>query len=84
VRETKLLLVIVVGLAVMLGGCASYYQVSDVTTGKVYYTNDLHYKKGGALGFKDAKTNSEVILQSTEVKKIKKDQFNVGVYSEKK
>ena len=82
-EKTKLLLVIVVGLAVMLGGCASYYQVSDVTTGKVYYTKDLHYKKGGAIGFKDAKTNSEITLQSTEVKKINKEQFNVGVYSEK-
>jgi hypothetical protein len=83
VEKTKLLLVIVVGLAVMLGGCASYYQVSDVATGKVYYTKDIEHKKGGALGFEDAKTKSEVTLQSTEVKKINKEQFNVGVYSEK-
>ena len=82
-EKTKLLLVIVVGLAVMLGGCASYYQVSDVATGKVYYTKDLHQKKGGAIGFGDAKTKSEITLQSTEVKKINKEQFNVGVYSQK-
>ena len=82
-ERTKLLQVIVVGLAVMLGGCASYYQVSDVTTGKVYYTQDIEHKKGGAIGFEDAKTKSEITLQSTEVKKINKEQFNVGVYSEK-
>ena len=82
-EKTKLLVVIVVGLAVMLGGCASYYQVSDVTTGKVYYTKDLHQKKGGAIGFEDAKTKSEITLQSSEVKKINKEKFNVGVYSEK-
>ena len=82
-EKTKLLLVIVVGLAVMLGGCASYYQVSDVTTGKVYYTDDVHYKKGGAIGFEDAKTKSDITLQSSEVKKINKEKFNVGVYSEK-
>ena len=82
-EKTKLLLVIVVGLVVMLGGCASYYQVSDVTTGKVYYTNDIDHLKGGALEFKDAKTKSEITLQSTEVKKINKEQFNVGVYSQK-
>jgi uncharacterized protein YceK len=82
-EKTKLLVVIVVGLAVMLGGCASYYQVSDVTTGKVYYTKDIDGKKGGAIGFEDAKTKSRITLQSTEVKKINKEKFNVGVYSEK-
>jgi hypothetical protein len=82
-EKTRLLIVIVVGLAMMLGGCASYYQVSDVTTGKVYYTKDIDHKKGGAVEFEDAKTRSEITLQSSEVKKINKEKFNVGVYSEK-
>ena len=82
-EKTRLLIVVVVGLAVMLGGCARYYQVSDVATGKVYYTNDVDYKKGGAVGFEDEKTKSRITLQSTEVKKINKEKFNVGVYSEK-
>jgi hypothetical protein len=68
---------------VLITGCSSYYKVSDVSTGKVYYTTDIDHRNGGAVEFKDAKTKSNITLQSSEVQKIDKDQFTVGVYSEK-
>jgi hypothetical protein len=68
---------------VLIAGCSSYYKVSDVSTGKVYYTTDIGHRNGGAVEFKDAKTKSNITLQSSEVQKIDKDQFTVGVYSEK-
>jgi hypothetical protein len=70
-------------LALFIAGCTSYYKVSDVATGKVYYTKELAEKKGGAVAFKDAKTNATITLQSSEVQKIDEKQFDVGVYSEK-
>jgi hypothetical protein len=68
---------------VLITGCTSYYKVSDVATGKVYYTTGVDHKNGGAIAFKDAKTKSNITLQSSEVQQIDKDQFTVGVYSEK-
>jgi hypothetical protein len=76
-------LVVLFLLVVIIGGCTSYYKVSDVATGKVYYTNEIAEKKGGAVAFKDAKTNATVTLQSSEVQKLDEKQFNVGMYSEK-
>jgi len=70
-------------ILVLVTGCTSYYKVSDVSTGKVYYTTGIERKNGGAVGFKDAKTKSNITLQSSEVQQIDKDQFSVGVYSEK-
>lgn len=64
--------------AVLFAGCR-YYQVTEAGTGKIYYTKDVDYKKGGAVGFKDAKTDAKVVLQSSEVQKINKKQFKAAV-----
>lgn len=68
-------LLVVGGL--LLTGC-SYYQVSDPTTGRTYYTSDIDRKMGGALAFKDARTGEKVTLQNHEVARIDRDQYDAG------
>ena len=68
-------------LTVVLAGCfgGGYYAVRDPGSGTQYYTTDVD-KTGntGAVKFKDAKSGSEVTLQSSEVKEISKDEFTKG------
>lgn len=60
-------------------GCASYYQVKDPDSGSLYYTTDIDTERGGAIKFKDAKTDSQVTLQSSEVKEITSDEYKKAV-----
>ena len=39
-----------VGL-VLMSGCASYYKVSDPSTGRTYYTQSIKEADGGAVKF---------------------------------
>jgi len=84
-RETLMLsrtrLLVAMVLTMPLAGCfGSYYMVRDPASGTQYYTTDVD-KAGmsGAIKFKDAKSGSEVTLQSSEVKEISKDDYKKGV-----
>jgi len=68
-------------LAGIIGCGGSYYQVKDPSTGNVYYTNDIE-QKDAAVKFKDAKTDAEVTLQNSEIKKISSKEFKMGVKGE--
>jgi hypothetical protein len=69
------------GLAclVLLAGCASYYKVTDPATGKEYFTEEYDRARGGHIVFQDARTGSEVTLQSSEVQEISKDTYKANV-----
>ena len=68
-----------VGLALLcVGGCTSYYKVTDPTTGRVYYTQELQRKNSGAATLKDGRTGSSVNLQNSEIEKISKEQYDTG------
>jgi len=68
-----------VGLALLwVGGCTTYYKVTDPTTGRVYYTTELEHKNSGAATLKDARTGNKVNLQNSEVEKVSKEQFESG------
>ena len=73
--------IIVSLLLLVVVGCTSYYKVTDPTTAKTYYTNSVKYKGSGAVEIKDARTGAKVILPTSEVQKIEKDEFNRGIYS---
>ena len=64
---------------VLLAGCASYYRVTDPTSGREYYTHDFERSRDGSLKFKDGKTKSEVTLQNSEVSEIKKADYEKGI-----
>ena len=68
-----------VGLALLcVGGCTTYYKVTDPTTGRAYYTTELQHKNSGAATLKDARTGNKVNLQNSEVQTISKEEFESG------
>ncbi len=68
----------VVVFSVLLAGCASYYKVSDPSTGKTYYTEEVK-RNGSAVEFKDAQTGGVMTLQNSEVQEIDKQQYEQAV-----
>ena len=76
--EKVLRLIVCVLFLAMVAGCASYYRVTDPASKSIYYTEDIDQMKHGAVKFKDAKTGSEVTLQSSEVKEIDSKEFEEG------
>jgi hypothetical protein len=69
---------LVVGVALMLAGCASYYMVKDPGSGAEYYTTKVK-KSHNVVVFTDAKTSAQVTLQSSQVLEITKDQYEAAV-----
>ena len=53
-----------------------FSSVTDPSTGKVYYTQDVNNRGNGALSFKDAGTGDQVTLQNSQVAKVSKDEFD--------
>ncbi|HOD36399.1 MAG TPA: hypothetical protein PLR20_10065 [Syntrophales bacterium] len=68
----------------LLVGCGSYYKVTDPASKNVYYTTDIEETKGGAIKFKDAKSGSDVTLQSSEIKEIGSEEFEKATVPAKK
>jgi uncharacterized protein YceK len=67
--------VAVLAVAVLVGGCASYYKVTDPASGRVYYTQEVERKGGTTVMFKDGKTGAQVTLPSSEVMEVKSDEY---------
>jgi len=79
-KTTTIAFGILCGVAGLLGGCGGdYYRVNDPAGDKLYYTTDIDRTKTGAITFKDKKSGSTVSLQSSEVKKISKQEFEAGI-----
>ncbi len=72
---------ILIVLLMFIAGCTSYHKVTDLNTGKVYYTTDIKYKDSGSVDLKDGRTGSRVVLPSSEVQEIGKDEYTRGIYS---
>jgi hypothetical protein len=68
-------------LPLLLGGCTSYYKVTDPTTGKAYYTTELTQKGNGSATLKDGRTGNTVNIQNSEISKISKDEYAAGRYT---
>lgn len=70
--------VIILSVLVLgLGGCGSYYKISDPGSGKTYYTDEIK-RKGASVQFKDANTGGDVTLQNSEVIEISKEEFRAN------
>jgi len=74
-------LLLCVLLTALITGCGGYYKVTDPTSKNSYYTEDYDMLKTGAIKFKDARSGSDIILQSSEVKEISKDEYKAAVPS---
>jgi len=71
ILATLLAIFFLVGIA----GCGGYYMVKDPSTGNIYYTDSIDKEKSGAIKFKDAKTDTSVTIQNSEVKKMSKKEY---------
>jgi hypothetical protein len=63
---------------VLLAGC-SYYEITDPSTGRMYYTTNWDDKRHNATGvydFTDKKTGARVVLQQSEARPISKSEYD--------
>jgi hypothetical protein len=69
----------IIATLALIAGCASYYKVTDPTSGRTFYTEKVERGKGETtIMFKDAKTGAEVTLPSSEVLEISSDQYKAA------
>jgi hypothetical protein len=62
---------------VSLSACGTYYRVTDPASGREYYTSDVD-RDDNTVTFEDARTGRDVTLQSSEVGKISKDDYEAA------
>ena len=62
-------------------GCSSpsFYRVTDLQTGKEYYTQKVDHLASGAVVVNDMLTDSVITLQSSQVKKISSAEYKAGL-----
>jgi uncharacterized protein YceK len=77
--KNRSVVVSLVVLSLVLGGCGSYYIVKDPSSGRAYYATEVDKSKSGTVSFKDEKTGSSVTLQNSEVREVGKDEYNAGL-----
>jgi hypothetical protein len=70
-RVTGLMLL---ALVLVTAGCTTYYRVTDPSSGKVFYTDEIT-RGSQNIRFTDAKSGSDVTLTTSEVKEISSDEF---------
>jgi hypothetical protein len=63
---------------VFLGGCTTYYRVTDPVSGKSYYSTSVDQNKSGVTKLVDARTGSKVTIQNSEISEISKDEYNAA------
>lgn len=66
------------GLAFLIGGCATYYQIREPVSGNVYHTTEYEEIKGGAVKFKDVRTGSTVVIQNSEIREVSEEEYDAG------
>jgi len=66
------------GLGSSAGSGATYYKVTDVSSGKAFYTLKVT-RSGPAVTFKDEKTGGETVLQNSQVLQIQKEAYTAGL-----
>jgi len=59
-------------------GMGSYYAVTDVATGTVYYTSSVSREDRGSVEFLDPATGAWVSLAAAQVREISAAEFRAG------
>ncbi len=69
-------------ICLLFVGCSSapsFYRVTDLQSGRDYYTQEIDHLASGAVVVKDTRTDSVITLQSSQVKKISSDEYKAGL-----
>lgn len=66
----------VIAAALVAAGCAStYYKVTDLGSGRAYYTDQVVQHPGGGVSLVDARTGDNVTLQNSDITVITKEEY---------
>lgn len=68
----------IVLLCLVGAGCTTYYRVTDLNSGKNYYTTAVERERGGTVVFKDSRSGNQVTLPTSEIAEINQEQFEHG------
>lgn len=66
-------------LAVGCASMSSFYKVTDLQSGKEYYTQKIDHLASGAVVVNDTRTDSVITLQNSQVKKISEMEYKAGL-----
>jgi hypothetical protein len=64
-----------------LAGCTTYYEVTDPTTDKVYYSTKIDQGREGSVSLTDAGSGANVTIQNSEVKEVSKDVYKANAFA---
>src|ERR1700742_570880 len=59
-------------------GCSKYYKVTDPSTGKIYYTQDVKSNRSGSVQLRDGRTGDAVTIQNSELADITKEEYSAN------
>ena len=77
-RQRIGLVLALIAAAAALSACA-HYEITDPTTGRMYFAKKLHHTNSGAIRFRDRITQAKVTLQTSEVMRISKETYRYAV-----
>ena len=77
-RQRYLAWTILAATLPLLVACGSYYQVTDTNSGKAYYTRDVD-REDGHVRFVDKASGDKVNLDSVEVRKVSREQYENAI-----
>jgi len=63
-----------------LAACTTYYEVTDPTTNKVYYTTDIDTNKDGSVTLEAEGSGVKVTVQNSEIRELSKEDFKAAAY----
>lgn len=72
---------IALGALATLAACTTYYEVTDPTTSKVYYSTEIDRGRAGSVTLTDTGSGAEVTLQNSEIKEVSKDVYKANAYA---
>ena len=86
-RHLRRLFLAGIACAALLSGCSlphvlglgSYYSITEVGSGRVFYSESLRHEKNGVVEFRDARSGAWVSLPGAAVRDISHAEFRTGL-----
>jgi hypothetical protein len=61
-----------------VAGLGSYYAITDATSGRTYYSDNISREARGVVEFEDASNGARVSIPSATVREISRAEFRAG------